>query len=93
MNATGHDVPTMISVGQRGVAERIVDLVPDYMVMGDRGMADMGTMEMPLPDNKAQSPSAAAANSIWPTAMSAVTSGKRAVLGTRPPSVPVMTNS
>ena len=26
-------------------------LVPDYMVMGERGMADMGEMEMPLPDN------------------------------------------
>ena len=27
------------------------NLVPDYMVMGERGMADMGEMEMPLPDN------------------------------------------
>ncbi|MBL8451144.1 MAG: copper oxidase, partial [Zoogloea sp.] len=26
-------------------------LIPDYMVMGERGMADMGEMEMPLPDN------------------------------------------
>ena len=26
-------------------------LVPDYMVMGERGMADMGEMEMPLPEN------------------------------------------
>jgi len=25
--------------------------VPDYMVMGERGMADMGEMQMPLPDN------------------------------------------
>ena len=25
--------------------------MPDYMVMGERGMADMGEMEMPLPDN------------------------------------------
>jgi len=25
--------------------------VPDYMVMGERGMADMGGMEMPLPEN------------------------------------------
>ena len=28
-----------------------MNLVPDYMVMGERGMADMGEMEMPLPDN------------------------------------------
>jgi hypothetical protein len=33
------------------VAKKILRLVPDYMVMGERGMADMGEMEMPLPDN------------------------------------------
>jgi hypothetical protein len=51
MNAMGHDVPTMIGVDHRGVAQKINKLVPDYMVMGERGMADMGEMEMPLPDN------------------------------------------
>jgi FtsP/CotA-like multicopper oxidase with cupredoxin domain len=51
MNAMGHDVPNMIGVDHRGVAERITRLVPDYMVMGDTGMAEMGSMEMPLPDN------------------------------------------
>jgi len=51
MNAMGHDVPNMIGVDQRGVAERITRLIPDYMVMGDKGMAEMGAMEMPLPDN------------------------------------------
>jgi FtsP/CotA-like multicopper oxidase with cupredoxin domain len=51
MNAMGHDVPTMIGVDHRGVVEKITKLVPDYMVMGERGMADMGAMEMPLPDN------------------------------------------
>jgi len=51
MNAMGHNVPTMIGVDQRGVVKKILDLVPDYMVMGERGMADMGEMEMPLPDN------------------------------------------
>jgi FtsP/CotA-like multicopper oxidase with cupredoxin domain len=51
MNAMGHDVPNMIGVDHKGVAERITKLVPDYMVMGDKGMADMGSMEMPLPDN------------------------------------------
>ena len=52
MNAMGHDVPTMIGVDQRGLAEKITRLVPDYMTMGSRGMADMGgEMEMPLPDN------------------------------------------
>jgi len=51
MNAMGHGVPNMIGVDHRGVAERITKLVPDYMVMGDKGMADMGSMEMALPDN------------------------------------------
>jgi hypothetical protein len=41
----------MIGVDHRGLAERITKLVPDYMVMGEKGMADMGSMEMPLPDN------------------------------------------
>ncbi|MDP1682996.1 MAG: copper oxidase [Burkholderiales bacterium] len=51
MNAMGHDVPTMIGVDQRGVAKKINQLVPEYMVMGERGMADMAEMEMPLPEN------------------------------------------
>jgi hypothetical protein len=51
MNAMGHKVPTMIGVDHREVAQKINKLVPDYMVMGERGMADMGEMEMPLPDN------------------------------------------
>jgi len=51
MNAMGHGVPTMIGVDHRGLAKKIMNVVPDYMVMGERGMADMGEMEMPLPDN------------------------------------------
>ena len=52
MNAMGHDVPTMIGVEQRDLAERIKRLVPDYMAMGSTGMGEMGQMgEMPLPDN------------------------------------------
>jgi FtsP/CotA-like multicopper oxidase with cupredoxin domain len=51
MNAMGHDVPTMIGVDQRDITERIGKLVPDYMEMGSKGMAEMGEMEMPLPDN------------------------------------------
>jgi len=51
MNAMGHDVPTLIGVDHSGLARKITRLVPDYMVMGERGMADMAEMEMPLPDN------------------------------------------
>jgi hypothetical protein len=51
MNAMGHDVPTMIGVDHRGLVGKIQKIVPDYMLMGERGMGDMGAMEMPLPDN------------------------------------------
>jgi FtsP/CotA-like multicopper oxidase with cupredoxin domain len=51
MNPMGHDVPTMIGVDHRKVATQINRLIPEYMVMGERGMADMQEMEMPLPDN------------------------------------------
>jgi FtsP/CotA-like multicopper oxidase with cupredoxin domain len=50
MNAMGHDVPNLIGVDHQGVAKQINDLVPGYMVMGDKG-GSMGDMEMPLPDN------------------------------------------
>jgi hypothetical protein len=51
MNAMGHDVPTMIGVEQRDIARRINQLIPDYMVMGQRGMSEMAEMQMPLPRN------------------------------------------
>jgi hypothetical protein len=50
MNAMGHSVPTMIGVDQSGVAAKIGKLIPDYMVMGDKG-GSMDGMEMPLPEN------------------------------------------
>jgi len=50
MNAMGHSVPTMIGVDHRGVAEKINNLVPGYMTMGDKGTA-MNGMQMPLPEN------------------------------------------
>ncbi|HWH84046.1 MAG TPA: copper oxidase [Burkholderiaceae bacterium] len=51
MNAMGHSVPTMIGVEQADVAKKFARLVPDYMAMGDKGMHDMATMHMPLPEN------------------------------------------
>jgi hypothetical protein len=50
MNAMGHSVPTMIGVDHDGVAAKINNLVPGYMVMGDKGGA-MGDMRMALPEN------------------------------------------
>jgi hypothetical protein len=51
MNAMGHDVKTFIGVDKKQVAKTIKKLVPDYMPMGSNGMAEMGAMEMPMPDN------------------------------------------
>ena len=53
MNAMGHDVPTMIGVDHREVVKKITNLIPDYMVMGERGMADMAEMTMEIPHNTA----------------------------------------
>ena len=50
MNAMGHDVPNLIGVDHRGIAEKINKIVPDYMVMGEKG-GSMGGMEMPIPEN------------------------------------------
>ncbi|HEX5391125.1 MAG TPA: copper oxidase [Burkholderiaceae bacterium] len=51
MNAMGHGVPTMIGVNHQGLVRPLQRAAPDYMVMGERGMADMGEMQMELPDN------------------------------------------
>jgi hypothetical protein len=51
MNAMGHNVKTFIGVPQRDLTKAIRKLMPDYMPMGSAGMAEMGEMEMPMPDN------------------------------------------
>jgi manganese oxidase len=55
MNAMGHSVPNMIGVSQAGIAKEFSKLVPDYMSMGETGMAEMldmaNMMDMPLPEN------------------------------------------
>ncbi len=51
MNAMGHSVKNFIGVDKRDIARKLSKLVPGYMPMGAAGMADMGEMEMPLPDN------------------------------------------
>ena len=55
MNAMGHQVPTLLGVKQDDLVEKIGNLVPDYMPMGETGMAEMtdmkSMMNMPLPEN------------------------------------------
>jgi hypothetical protein len=51
MNAMGHEVRTLIGARAKDLQKPITKLVPDYMAMGSGGMAEMGRMQMPLPDN------------------------------------------
>jgi len=51
MNAMGHKLTNVMGVDQKDLVARITRLVPDYMAMGQHGMAEMAEMEMPLPDN------------------------------------------
>lgn len=55
MNPMGHQVPTLLGVKQSDLVGKITNLVPDYMAMGETGMAEMSEMkammDMPLPEN------------------------------------------
>ncbi len=54
MGPMGHRIPNMIGVDQADVADKIGKLMPDYMAMGEKGMAemqDMAAMGMSLPEN------------------------------------------
>jgi hypothetical protein len=51
MNAMGHNIRNFIGANQRGLETAVRRLVPDYVSMGSGGMAEMGTMRRPLPDN------------------------------------------
>ena len=55
MNPMGHQVPTLLGVKQSDLVGKISNLVPDYMAMGETGMAEMtemkDMMDMPLPEN------------------------------------------
>src|SRR5499427_3649045 len=51
MNAMGHNVKNFIGVQRRDLAAQIRKLVPDYHPMGTGGMAEMGAMEMAMPEN------------------------------------------
>lgn len=51
MNQMGHEVPMMVGADTRSADAIIARTVPAYMSMGQRGMGDMGAMDMPLPSN------------------------------------------
>jgi manganese oxidase len=51
MNAMGHNLRTVIGARSRDLTPGVRKLVPGFMPMGASGMAEMGKMEMPMPDN------------------------------------------
>ena len=51
MNAMGHDAANVIGVNQDDVKDKVRNLVPGYMAMGETGMDDMNYMQMKGPKN------------------------------------------
>jgi manganese oxidase len=51
MNQMGHDVPNIIGVDTTGFDKQLNSLLPDFMSMGQNGMADMPDMQMQVPTN------------------------------------------
>ena len=51
MNQMGHRFGNLIGINTEGLNEKIRQLVPGYMTMGQDGMADMADMGMPVPAN------------------------------------------
>jgi manganese oxidase len=51
MNQMGHGLPNMLGVDASGVDEKIRELLPGYMTMGQTGMMPLQSMDMPVPEN------------------------------------------
>ncbi len=53
MGPMGHDLPVMVGVSQSGIETRVRRLLPDYMAMGESGMAEHArhAQRLPLPHN------------------------------------------
>lgn len=53
MNQMGHATPNMVGAAMGDSEKKVRSLLPQYMTMGQRGMADMAEMSMPGPANTA----------------------------------------
>ncbi len=51
MNQMGHGIPNTVGIASEGLDERVRQLLPGYMTMGQAGMGDMGDMGMAVPQN------------------------------------------
>jgi len=51
MTQMGHEFGNLVGIDTKGLDQKIRQLVPGYMTMGQTGMGDMGTMGMANPPN------------------------------------------
>jgi FtsP/CotA-like multicopper oxidase with cupredoxin domain len=51
MTQMGHGLPPLTGADMSKVDQRMRRVMPAYMTMGERGMGNMGEMEMPIPKN------------------------------------------
>jgi len=52
MNQMGHDIPNMVGVEvPQDLEQKLKKILPGYMTMGQKGMAGMADMMMPVPEN------------------------------------------
>jgi manganese oxidase len=51
MTQMGHGLPPLTGADMSKVDQRMRRVLPAYMTMGERGMGNMGDMEMPIPKN------------------------------------------
>ena len=51
MNQMGHGMGVVVGANAAKIDERVQQLVPGYMTMGQTGMGDMAEMKMPSPKN------------------------------------------
>ena len=65
MNAMGHEVKTFIGVQSSDLVKSIRKLVPTIWRWAIAGMADMGEMEMPMPDNTLPMMTGSASSGRW----------------------------
>jgi FtsP/CotA-like multicopper oxidase with cupredoxin domain len=51
MNQMGHHLPVMLGADTRALDKQMRQVVPRYMSMGQKGMGNMGDMQMAIPGN------------------------------------------
>ena len=51
MNQMGHGLPNMIGVKPGNLNQKAGKILSGFMTMGETGMGDMGSMQMPIPKN------------------------------------------